>query len=167
DLVAADGRRGGHLPVRGDVPPSDLAVPHRDRPHLAARVADVRHPVRDDGGELDRRAHALAPDHPEGRAEPDPRLRLGPRRRRAVDRPLEARLVDRELRPRASPEPEAARRWRVPARSDRDERRRAAADAQEDVAVAVRDAGAPAEPDVGAGDGSPQVAVEDGYEDAL
>src|SRR4029077_7237505 len=69
--------------------------------------------------------------------------------------------------PRTPPEPEAARGGRVAAGADRDERRRAAADAQVDVAAAVLYALAPAEPDASVRDGSSQVAVDDAHEHAV
>src|SRR5206468_2000531 len=62
-------------------------------------VPDVCLAVPDDCRELDE-PRAEAPDEPERRPDPDVLLRLRALRRRAVERPLQARLVDpNRLRP--------------------------------------------------------------------
>ena len=85
------------------VPPDHLPEAHRDRADRRARVADVRDAVVDDGRELDQRRRCRALQTvPERRPQPDVRLRLRARRRRAVQRPLQLGPVDADRRLAAS-----------------------------------------------------------------
>jgi hypothetical protein len=85
-----------------------------------AGVPDVGEAVAHRGRELDQAVETAAPDKMERRTQVDRLGRLSPRRRRAVERPLQARLVDADGAVAVRLEVESNPGGRVAVRRDRD-----------------------------------------------
>ena len=165
ELLADDGGRGGHLPVRRGAAPDGRAGAHREGAHDAVEVGDERDLVVDDRRELDQRPDGLAPDEPERRAQADVGLGLGAARVCAVHRPLQLRLegADGHVRSVAPHDPAAERV--VAALRDGGDQTASVREQNPRDSVRVRARSAAHHVDGRAGHTRAQVAVEDGEAD--